>query len=64
MELSALERLKIPHGIILRKKVFPPFLVVFNLILLILSGKRNTHLSLDELEFWPYLTNDYRVTCP
>ena len=56
--------LKYPHRIIMReKRCFHFFLVVFDIIILILSGNRNMHESLDEFEFRSDLTNDNRVNC-
>ena len=43
MGLSALERLKLPHRLIMQKKGFHIFLVVFNRIILILSCNRNMY---------------------
>ena len=40
------------------------FMVVFDPILLILSGNEHMHKSLDEFEFSPDQTSVYRVNCP
>ena len=63
-ELSALERLKYPHRLIMGKMMSPLFAVVFDLILLIIARNVNMHESLDKFEFQPHLTTDYIVSCP
>ena len=40
------------------------FSAVFDRILFILAGNKDIHKSLDEFEFRPDPTTDYRVSCP
>ena len=40
------------------------FSVVIDPILFKLAGNEDMHNILDEFEFWPDLTTDYRVSCP
>ena len=54
-ELAALVRLKISHRLLMGKMVS-----LFSWILFILAGNSDIH----ELEIWPDLTTDYRVSCP
>ena len=49
-ELAALERLKNPHRLIMRKQCLHFFSAVLDLILFILAGNDNIHESLDEFE--------------
>ena len=56
MELAALERLKN------RRHHF--FSVGVDQILFKLAGNEDMHNILDEFEFRPDLTTDYRVSCP
>ena len=56
MELIALERLKYQ-----RHDVFS---VAIDPILFKLADNEDMHDSLDEFEFRPDLTTDYRVSCP
>ena len=49
-ELAALERLKNPHRLIMRKQCIHFFSAVLDLILFILAGNDNIHESLDEFE--------------
>ena len=43
----------------------PLFLAVYGVILLKFAGtNEDMHKSLDEFEFWPDPTTDYRVSCP
>ena len=56
MELAALVRLKN------RRHNF--FSVAINLILFKLAGNEDMHNILDEFEFRPDQTTDYRVSCP
>ena len=56
MELAALERLKN------RRHHF--FSVAIDPILFKLADNEDMHNIFDELEFWPDLTTDYRVSCP
>ena len=46
-ELAALERLKNPHRLIMRKQCLQFFSAVLDLILFILAGNNNIHESLD-----------------
>ena len=56
MELAALERRKnLRHHF---------FSVAFEPILFKLAGNENMHNILDEFEFRPDLTTDYRFSCP
>ena len=63
-ELCALERLKNPQRLIMWKTVLPLFLSWLDRIFFKLTGNNDIHKSLDELEIWPDLTRDYRVSCP
>ena len=56
MELAALERLKN------RRRHF--FSVAIDPILFKLTGNEDMHNILDEFEFRPDRTTDYRVSCP
>ena len=56
MELAALERLKI--------ELHHFFSVAIDSILFKLTGNEDMHNILDEFEFWPDRTTDYRVSCP
>ena len=56
MELAALERLKN------RRHHF--FSVAIDPILFKLAGNEDRHNILDEFEFQPDLTTNYRVSCP
>ena len=49
-ELAALERLKNPHRLIMRKQCLHFFSAVLDPILFILAGNDNIHESLDEFE--------------
>ena len=64
MKLSALERLKYPHRLIMGKTALPLFLAVFDQILSILAGNDDILKSMDAFEIWPDLTTDYRASCP
>ena len=55
-ELAALERLKNPHSLIMRKQCIHFFSAVFDLILFILAGNDNIHGSLDGFEICLDLT--------
>ena len=55
-ELAALERLKNPHRLIMRKQCLHFFLAVLDLILFILAGNNNIHESLDGFEICLDLT--------
>ena len=60
VELAALDRLeKSPYTYNGRKVV-----TTFDLILFILACNEDIHKSLDEFEFPPDPTTDYRVNCP
>ena len=37
--------------------------LVFDWIFFILAGNKDMHISMNEIEFQPDLTTDYRVTC-
>ena len=54
IELAAPERLK-------NRRHF--FSVAIDPILFKLAGNEDMHNILDEFEFWPDLTTDYRVSC-
>ena len=56
MELAALQRLKNRHHHL--------FSVAIDPILFKLASKEDMHNILDEFEFRPDLTTDYRVSCP
>ena len=55
-ELAALERLKNPHRLIMRKQCLLFFSAVLDLILFILAGNNNIHESLDGYEICLDLT--------
>ena len=56
MELAALERLN--------NQRHHFFSVAIDPTLFKLTGNEDMHNILDELEFWPDRTTDYRVSCP
>ena len=58
-ELAALERLKNPHRIIMRKQCLHFFSAVLDLILFILAGNNNIHESLDGFEICLDLTTGF-----
>ena len=61
-ELAALERLKNPHRLIMRKQCLHFFSAVLDLILFILAGNNNIHESLDGFEICLDLTSVSMVT--
>ena len=63
LELLALEWRKF-HTFELEYLCLHLFSVVFYSILFILAGDEDMHKILDEFEFWPDQTADYRVSCP
>ena len=58
-ELAALERLKNPHRLIMRKQCLHVFSAVLDLILFILAGNNNIHESLDGFEICLDLTTGF-----
>ena len=58
-ELAALERLKNPHRLIMRKLCLHFFSAVLDLILFILAGNNNIHESLDGFEICLDLTTGF-----
>ena len=58
-ELAALERLKNPHRLIMRKQCIHIFSAVLDLILFILAGNNNIHESLDGFEICLDLTTGF-----
>ena len=58
-ELAALERLKNPHRLIMRKQCLHFFSAVLDLILFILAGNNNIHESLDGFEICLDLTTGF-----
>ena len=58
-ELAALERLKNPHRLIMRKQCLHFFSAVLDLILFILAGNNNIHESLDGFEICLNLTTSF-----
>ena len=58
-ELAALERLKNPHRLIMRKLCLHFFLAVLDLILFILTCNDNIHESLDGFEICLDLTTGF-----
>ena len=58
-ELAALERLKNPHRLIMRKQCLHFFSAVLDLILFILAGNDNIHVSLDWFEICLDLTTGF-----
>ena len=58
-ELAALERLKNPHRLIMRKQCLHFFSAVLDLILFILAGNNNIHESLDGFEICLDLTTSF-----
>ena len=58
-ELAALERLKNPHRLIMRKQCLFFFSAVLDLILFILAGNNNIHESLDGFEICLDLTTGF-----
>ena len=58
-ELAALERLKNPHRLIMRKQCLHFFSAVLDLILFILAGNNNIHKSLDGFEICLDLTTGF-----
>ena len=58
-ELAALERLKNPHRLIMRKQCLHFFSAVLDLILFILAGNKNIHESLDGFEICLDLTTGF-----
>ena len=58
-ELAALERLKNPHRLIMRKQCLLFFSAVLDLILFILAGNNNIHESLDGFEICLDLTTGF-----
>ena len=58
-ELAALERLKNPHRLIMRKQCIHFFSAVLDLILFILAGNDNIHGSLDGFEICLDLTTGF-----
>ena len=59
VELAALERLKNPHRLIMRKQCLHFFLAVLDRILFILEGNDNIYKSLDEFEILLDLTTGF-----
>ena len=58
-ELAALERLKNPHRLIMRKQCLHFFSAVLDLILFILAGNNNIHKSFDGFEICLDLTTGF-----
>ena len=58
-ELAALERLKNPHRLIMRKQCLHFFSAVLDLILFILAGNNKIHESLDGIEICLDLTTGF-----
>ena len=58
-ELAALERLKNPHRLIMRKQCIHFFSAVLDLILFILAGNDNIHESLDGFEICLDMTTGF-----
>ena len=58
-ELAALELLKNPHRLIMRKQCLHFFSAVLDLILFILVGNKNMHESLDGFEICLDLTTGF-----
>ena len=58
-ELAAIERLKNPHRLIMRKQCLHFFSAVLDLILFILAGNNNIHESLDGFEICLDLTTGF-----
>ena len=58
-ELAALERLKNPHRLIMRKQCIHFFSAVHDLILFILAGNDNIHESLDGFEICLDMTTGF-----
>ena len=58
-ELAALERLKNPHRLIMRKQCLHFSWAVLDLILFILAGNNNIHESLDGFEICLDLTTGF-----
>ena len=64
-ELDAIERLKkIAIDLQREKYCEHSSAFVLDLIFFVLAGNKNMHKSLDEFEFQPDPTTDYRVNCP
>ena len=59
VELAALERLKNPHRLIMRKQCLHFFSAVLDLILFILAGNDNIYESLDGFEICLDLTTGF-----
>ena len=59
VELAALERLKNPHRLIMRKQCLHFFLAILDLILFILTCNDNIHESLDWFEICLDLTTGF-----
>ena len=59
VELAALERLKNPHRLIMRKQCLHFFSAVLDLILFILAGNDNIHERLDGFEICLDLTTGF-----
>ena len=53
-----------PHWLIMGKTMSPPFLGYFWSDPFLLAGNEDMHKILDEFEFRPDQTTDYRVSCP
>ena len=63
VELTALERLKNPHWLIMEKRCLHFFSAVYDQVLMILAGNEGINQSLDEFEFGQDLKMDYGVSC-
>ena len=64
-ELAAIERVKNPHRLTMRKKLCLHFFsAIYNPILMILAGDDDWHKSLIQFEFGQDQKTDCRVSCP
>ena len=64
MELSALERLKNSHRIIMGKCCLHVSSFIFNRIIIKVAGNQDRYKRLDEFDFRPDQTTHFGVTCP
>ena len=63
-ELAALERLRIPHRLIMGKCCLHASSFIFDQIIIKVADNQDRHKSSDEFDFGPDQTTHFGVTCP
>ena len=64
MELTALERLKLSHGLIMGNWCLHAISFIFDRIIIKVASNQDTHRSSVEFDFGPNHTTHFGITCP